>query len=520
MLHVAGINGRYRGPDRRKRLQEPPVAPTTELIKQVGLILAGVMVPSVLVWRSDAGLHTVSQVLQSLAGIALVGAGGALLMCWKIAGRAVPAWLGLAFADLGILTLAYGRLVTLASDETALTNPYGRLIPCVFAAAAVLAALRSPEVEAALNPIQAVLVSAPLGLVLLAVLGLATGWHAASGWTLMVTRSVCAAIWLATALLAFLARRRHPAVGPWIWVFLAVMGCAQGVAAVLGTDVAASAVLSVGYLTAACLALTAVIWELRWTLKGQERHTLDLRSVVDDLHQQLQTERQGLEEQLHDLRNAVSGIRLADATLRRAAARLDGETRARLADTLTAELSRLQALIEPDRALRLAPLSLEETLDPVLDTARTAGMDVDADVAGIAVVADRDALSQVLQNMLANARRYAPGSPVSVRAGLHPDGVRIKVSDEGPGVPGDERDTIFERGVRGSSAGDVPGSGLGLYVARRLMEEMGGDLYLEERPAGGACFVLQLPASLHPASGAGSQGVQYPGQALLAGPRP
>lgn len=418
----------------------------------------------------------------------------------------------MAFADLGILTLASGG--------TALTNPYGRLIPCVFATAAVLAGLRSPEVEAALNPIQAVLISAPLGLVLLAELGLATGWNAASGWTLVVTRSVCSTIWMVSALLTFLARRHNPAIGPWICVFLAVMGCAQGVAAVLGAGVSASAVLSVGYLTAACLALTAVIWELRWTLKGQERHTLDLRSVVDDLYQQLQSERQGLEEQFHDLRNAVAGVRLADATLRRAAARLDDETRARLADTLTAELSRLQALIEPDRALRLAPLSLEKTLDPVLATARTAGMDVEADVGGIGVTGDRDALSQVLQNMLANARRYAPGSPVSVRAGLYPDGVRIKVSDQGPGVPAGERDTIFQRGVRGSSAGDVPGRGLGLYVARRLMTEMGGDLYLEECSAGGACFVLQLPAALHPTSESGSQDVQYPGQALLVVPRP
>lgn len=91
MLDVAGMNGRYRGPDRRKRLEDTPAVPITQLIKQVGLILGGVMVPSVLVWRSEAGLHTVSQVLQSLAGIALVGAGGALLICWKIAGRAVPA---------------------------------------------------------------------------------------------------------------------------------------------------------------------------------------------------------------------------------------------------------------------------------------------------------------------------------------------------------------------------------------------------------------------------------------------
>ena len=493
--------------------------PITELIKQVGLILGGVMVPSMLVWRSEAGLHTVSQVLQSLAGIALVAAGGALLMCWKITGRSVPAWLGVAFADLGILALAYGRLVALSPGRTALTNPYGRLIPCVFAAAAVLAALRSQEVDAALNPVQAVLVSAPLGLVLLAVLDLATGWHDGSDGTVVATRSCCAAIWLVSALAAYLARRRNPAVGRWICIFLAVMGCAQGIAAVLGAGVAASAVLSVGYLTAACLALTAVVWELRWTLKGQERYTLDLRSVVDDLHQQLQSERQGLEEQLHDLRNAVAGVRLADATLRRAATRLDDETRARLADTLTAELSRIQALIEPDRALRLVPLSLEETLDPVLATARTAGMHVEADLAGIGVTGDRDALSQVVQNMLANARRYAPCSPVTIRAGLYPDGVRIRVSDQGPGVPAGESDTIFLRGGRGSTAGNVPGSGLGLYVARRLMTEMGGDLYLDECPAGGACFVMQLPAALNPASESGSQGVEYPGQALLV-PRP
>ncbi len=504
-MRICRTQGRYRGPDRRKRVERPPAVPLTEMVRHSGLILVGVMVPTVLVWRSEAGLPAVAAVWQSLAGMGFVAAGGTLIISWKVGGRAAPGWLGIGLVDMGVLTLAYSRLDALTTGASPLANPYGRLIPALFAAVPILAALGSAEVEAHLKPLHAVVVSVPVGLFSLVLLGVVTGWNGAGPATVAVTRAGAGLTWLVLALLALVTRRRNPAVGVWLAGVLLVMGLAQVLAAALGIGWISSVLMSGGYLAGASLGLTAGVWELRWTLRGQERYSLDLRSVASRLHQELQAERAGLDEQLHDLRNAVAGVRLADATLRRHAGRLDEVTRARLADAVSSELSRLQALIEPHPAVGRAPQLLGEAFGPVVATARAAGMDVRVDLGGLCACGDRGALGQVLQNLLANARRYAPGSPVRIVGRRRSDRVEVRVVDHGPGVPADERDAIFGRGFRGSTAARQPGSGLGLYGARRLATEMGGALYVEEAAGGGACFVLDLPAALrrHPEPGAG-----------------
>jgi signal transduction histidine kinase len=81
---------------------------------------------------------------------------------------------------------------------------------------------------------------------------------------------------------------------------------------------------------------------------------------------------------------------------------------------------------------------------------------------------------------------------ISVSQGVQ--SVLVRVADDGPGVAPEVRRTLFERGVRGTRSS---GDGLGLHIARRLIRNQGGDLWLEECPAGtGACFALVLPASL------------------------
>ena len=70
------------------------------------------------------------------------------------------------------------------------------------------------------------------------------------------------------------------------------------------------------------------------------------------------------------------------------------------------------------------------------------------------------------------------------------------MEDSGPGIPERERAAVFERGVRGSTSVGVDGTGLGLFVSRRLMAEQHGNLRLRSGAAGGACFVLDLPAAV------------------------
>jgi signal transduction histidine kinase len=78
--------------------------------------------------------------------------------------------------------------------------------------------------------------------------------------------------------------------------------------------------------------------------------------------------------------------------------------------------------------------------------------------------------------------------------------VRVAVGDDGPGVPPNERERVFEPFVRGDATadGDRPGSGVGLFAARRLMAGMGGRLWIEDKLAGGTQFVAALPAAAAP----------------------
>ncbi len=112
------------------------------------------------------------------------------------------------------------------------------------------------------------------------------------------------------------------------------------------------------------------------------------------------------------------------------------------------------------------------------------------------VLADPARLRQVLEHLLENAVKYAPpDTRVELDWALIEGVVRIGVSDEGPGIPPEWRERIFEPYSRRETL-TARGSGIGLYAARRLAESMRGRLWCEPAPGGGARFVLALPASV------------------------
>jgi hypothetical protein len=99
----------------------------------------------------------------------------------------------------------------------------------------------------------------------------------------------------------------------------------------------------------------------------------------------------------------------------------------------------------------------------------------------------------VFATLLENARRHAAGATVTLRATRAEGWVSVAVEDSGPGLPASGTDRIFERGWTTSDRRD--GMGLGLYVARRLMEEQGGELVACNSPVGGARFLVRFPAA-------------------------
>ncbi|HHI80402.1 MAG TPA: hypothetical protein ENK02_10525 [Planctomycetes bacterium] len=107
---------------------------------------------------------------------------------------------------------------------------------------------------------------------------------------------------------------------------------------------------------------------------------------------------------------------------------------------------------------------------------------------------DLDLLARALRNLLENAGKYAPaGSDIELWVEPWDQGLRLCVRDEGPGVPGKERERIFEPFVRGENAAGKPGSGLGLALVRQAVEAHGGRVWVEEASPRGACFSLLLP---------------------------
>lgn len=113
--------------------------------------------------------------------------------------------------------------------------------------------------------------------------------------------------------------------------------------------------------------------------------------------------------------------------------------------------------------------------------------------AGLLGVWDRKQLDQAILSVLANALKYGAGRPVDVRVIDLGEGVAVEVQDRGIGIADEDRPRIFDRFERAVSSAHYGGFGLGLYIARRIVEAHGGSLDVSSVPGQGSTFRLQLP---------------------------
>ncbi|MBI3965760.1 MAG: GAF domain-containing protein [Chloroflexi bacterium] len=209
----------------------------------------------------------------------------------------------------------------------------------------------------------------------------------------------------------------------------------------------------------------------------------------------------------HELRTPLTSIRaLSELMVRH---EFDAHQGRELLGNINRESERMSRLIE--NILEVArieagkipfhpqPVDLrvvcEEAIAPLADqqTTHTFNLEIPDDLP--LVYADPGHLRQIVDNLLSNAVKYAPdGGLVSVEAGVRDDVVEVRVSDEGVGVPTEHLTRIFERFFRVDGQHHARGTGLGLHIARSLVELHGGRIWAESEPGRrGSRFVFQIP---------------------------
>ena len=210
----------------------------------------------------------------------------------------------------------------------------------------------------------------------------------------------------------------------------------------------------------------------------------------------------------HDLKSPLAGILGAMQTIRRDdVLHLSPEERESLYEVIEQSGRKMNRLIDDlldlDRIDRGKLTPKREPID-VGELARRVAHDcpgldahpirIEADP--VLVNVDAGKVERVIENLLVNASRHTPpGTPVHVRVHGRTNGVVLEVEDEGPGVPDELKETLFEPFRQGDSPGGR-GVGIGLSLVQRFAELHGGTAHVEDAPGGGARFVVTLPGEV------------------------
>jgi signal transduction histidine kinase len=513
----------YQGADRR---QGRPAGGDGAVRERRALVLAccGVVlvalvfaVGPVLTPRAAGSLTTGIEPLLDAAAVAVAILIGVLCFVrWRLLGQASSLWLAGAMLTYGLFTISVGHLVPAVAESPEPTvllwlHPASRLVFLGL----MVTALVSLEVDARLRPwrVLAVLLAGIAGLTVIFQLvpDLARALAGADDRIAQDRALPTGSLLLISAYTALgvgyfvrgvqLPRR----IFPWFGVLLLALAAAEGQRLLpdepLGVWNLGDVALRLSGLLAA---VTGATRDIVFAYGEQGGRLLDSVATGATAEARIRAEQAANEERAHEARNALAAIEGATRTLEHYRDRLDPTTRASLTAAISGEIARLQSLVSAERnGEAVEPFIVERALRHVIAAASLGEAEVTVDIdPSIRALGRGPQTAEVVQNLIVNAGRYAPGSPVHLLAEHEQGGVIIRVQDRGPGVEESERRLIFSRGVRGRQSDHTDGSGLGLYVSLKLMREQSGDLWVEDRPGGGASFALWLPCpeDHHPAS--------------------
>ena len=259
-----------------------------------------------------------------------------------------------------------------------------------------------------------------------------------------------------------------------------------------------------------------VVYSHRLEQKSRELEaaTAELRAANERLKELDRLKDDFMSTITHELRTPLTSIR-AFSEILLSDPKIALDERRKFLGVITRETERLTRLInqvldlakiESGRAIwQIGPVDLNELINDTIgrmsQVFKEKGVELVTRLpARVAPVrADVDRLIQVLLNLLSNALKFSPtpGGRVEVALSESAGMVRVDVRDNGPGVRADDQPFIFDkfRQFGDTLTGKPPGTGLGLYISREIIEHFGGRLWLESRPGEGACFSFTLPAT-------------------------
>jgi len=221
----------------------------------------------------------------------------------------------------------------------------------------------------------------------------------------------------------------------------------------------------------------------------------ELRTPLTALQLKLQGAERGLRAEARPLAGSTVGLRLNGALRQTERLSLLVE---RLLDVTRIAAGRLELSLEQFDLAALVRQVADDFREPAAQTGSELRLEAQQPLEGCW---DRLRLEQVIVNLLSNAVKYGAGRPISVRTERAGERIRIAVTDEGIGIAEADLPRIFTRFQRAAPVRNYGGLGLGLYIAKHIVEAHGGRVEVSSRPGKGSAFVVDLPVAAVQAAG-------------------
>jgi two-component system OmpR family sensor kinase len=234
----------------------------------------------------------------------------------------------------------------------------------------------------------------------------------------------------------------------------------------------------------------------------------ELQAAYQQVGQALEMQRRFVADVSHELRTPLTTLN-GNVELLRREPPISAQDRSEVLGDMASESKRLIRLVndllalaraDARRPLQSEPTPIRPIVEEVCRQARLLAPDreISCDpVPDVAVLGQADALKQVLLILLDNALKHT-GGPIAVAGEVTAKQVAVSVRDSGPGVDPELLPSLFERFSRGKASGDDSSTGLGLAIAKALVEAQGGTLTIGSEPGEGCVFSVALPQASNP----------------------